>query len=99
IQVVDAAQTTATANFSLTIAPPLLTITTVPPLFDGTVGVAYTQTFSASGGVPPYTWSVLAGSTGDLTLDPNTGELKGVPQNPGTLSFTVQVVDRAGGNV
>jgi hypothetical protein len=97
IQAADAAQGTATANLSLTVAPPLLIITTVPPLFDGTVGVAYTQTFSASGGVPPYTWSVQSGSTGDLTLDPVTGDLKGIPLTAGALSFTIQVVDKAGG--
>lgn len=38
-----------------------LTIDT-PSLSDGTVGLYTTTTLQASGGVPPYTWSVIAGS-------------------------------------
>jgi len=40
IQVADSAQATATALFSLTVNVGALTITTVAPLFDGTVGLA-----------------------------------------------------------
>lgn len=71
-----------------------LAITTVPPLFNGTVGVAYVQVFSASGGTAPYTWKVLEGNTGGLTLDAASGTLQGTPQNAGTFSFTIQVTDQ-----
>ncbi len=77
------------------INPSPLTITTAPPIFNGTVGVPYVQTFRAAGGTAPYTWSISSGSTGDLTLDPSTGSLQGTPQTPGTLNFTVQVTDTA----
>ena len=93
VQVTDAAQTSATATLGLTINPAPVTITTVSPLFTGTVGVAYAQTFSATGGKPPYSWSIVSGSTGGLTLDPNSGVLQGTPQNAGTFAFTVQVLD------
>lgn len=99
VQVTDAGQLSATKEFSLTVTPPPLAITTVPPLFAGTAGTLYAQTFSASGGVPPYTWSITSGSAGMLTLDPNSGSLQGTPQTVGTLSFTVQVTDRAGAQV
>jgi len=95
VQVTDAAKTTATGTVTLTINPSSLTITTNPPIFNGTVGVAYVQTFRAAGGTPPYTWSIISGSTGDLTLDPASGNLQGTPQSPGTLNFTVQVSDAA----
>jgi len=99
IQVTDSAQHGATAVFSLTINPAPLTITTVPPLFTGIVGTLYVQTFSASGGVTPYRWSILSGSTGDLKLDANSGALQGTPLTAGTLSFTIQVTDNAGTQV
>jgi len=73
-----------------------LAITTVPPLFAGAVGMPYSQTFSVSGGVPPYSWAIVAGNAGDLVLEPSTGVLHGTPQSAGTLSFSVRVTDNAG---
>ena len=54
------------------------------------------QTFRATGGNPPYTWAILTGNAGGLTLDPNTGDLQGTPQTAGTFTFTVQATDRSG---
>lgn len=95
IKVTDSTGLSTTGTFTLSVIAPPLTITTVQPLFSGTVGLAYSETFSASGGTPPYTWSVISGQTGGLTLDPS-GTLHGVPQSAGTLSFAVQVTDKAG---
>jgi hypothetical protein len=63
---------------------------------DAEVGVNYGPvTLSASGGVPPYTWSVVAGALpGGLTLDPN-GIVSGTPTSAGASNFTVQVTDSA----
>ena len=96
VQVTDTAQATATATFSLTVNSPPLVITTVAPLFTGTVGVPYSQPFTASGGKPPYTWTITSGNTGGLTLDSSAGVLHGTPQTAGTFSFVVQVADTAG---
>ena len=95
IRLTDSAQGAVTSNFSLTIEIPPLRITTVPPLFTGTVGVGYSQSFSATGGTPPYTWSAT-GETGGLTLDASTGVLRGTPQTPGTFAFAIRVADSAG---
>jgi hypothetical protein len=95
IRLTDSAQGAITSNFSLTIETPPLRITTVPPLFTGTVGVGYSQSFSATGGKPPYTWSAV-GDTGGLTLDASTGVLRGTPQMPGAFAFTIRVADSAG---
>src|SRR5260370_30064734 len=64
---------------------------------DGEVGVAYGQvSLSASGGIPPYTWTVSQGTfPGGLTLDPG-GTVSGAPTTAGPASFTVQVADRTG---
>ena len=60
------------------------------------VGVAYgPSNLVASGGVPPYTWSLAAGTLpSGLTLDPN-GVVSGTPTSAGAASFTVQVTDSA----
>ena len=98
VQVTDSSSpgvsTTGTVTLVVTTSP--LTITTVPPIFAGTVGAVYSQSFQASGGQQPYTWSIVSGNAGNLTLDPSTGNLQGTPQNAGSFNFTVQVVDKAG---
>lgn len=60
----------------------------------GSVGGPYAHTFTASGGTPPYRWSVVSGSlpTG-LTLNATSGILSGIPTATGTFSFGLQVED------
>jgi len=74
----------------------LLTIATAAALPDGTVNTAYSTTLAASGGTPPYTWSVTSGSVPPgLSLSPPDGKLSGTPTSTGTFSFTVRVQDSA----
>jgi len=62
----------------------------------GTAGVAYHATLQAVGGVPPYSWSVTAGSLpAGLTLT-SSGQITGTPTSVGTSNFTVQVQDSNG---
>jgi hypothetical protein len=71
------------------------TITTSSPLPTGTIGTAYSQSFAAVSGTPPYTWSVSAGSLpAGLSLSAG-GTLSGTPTNAGTANFTIQVQDSA----
>ena len=62
-----------------------------------TTGSAYTQTLTATGGAPPYTWSSTptAPATG-LTLDASTGQVRGTPSQNGTFNFTARVADSLG---
>ena len=60
----------------------------------GTVGTAYADTFTASGGTLPYTWSVNS-LPANLTLNPTTGTISGTPTTAGSFSFTVRVIDKA----
>ena len=76
-----------------------LTITTAS-LSNGTNGSAYSQTLQASGGTPPYNWTMAAGSANppaNLSLSPS-GVLSGtVAVGAGTYYFIVEVTDAATG--
>jgi hypothetical protein len=98
VQVIDNSGASANKNFTVTITTSPLAITT-EALFPATVGRAYSHTFSASGGVPPYRRWALTGSIGGLSFDTATGTITGTPQSPGSFSFTVQVTDDAGSSI
>jgi Putative Ig domain len=72
-----------------------LTITTTS-LPAGTVGISYSQTVTATGGITPYTWSITSGSgslPAGLSLDPSTGAISGTPTAAGTSTFSVTATD------
>jgi hypothetical protein len=78
-----------------------LTITSSPTLPPASVSVGYPPvTLTATGGSPPYTWSVIPGGpvnslpTG-MTLS-TSGVLSGQPTATGQFSPTVRVMDTAG---
>lgn len=96
VQVADSTGLSASQTFVLTIAPPALTIST-DAVFPGTVGVSYAQTFSATGGVPPYRWALISGSPGTgLAFDPASATITGTPQLGGSYPFVLQITDTAG---
>jgi hypothetical protein len=98
VKVTDNAGVTATKALSILInAAPAITTVSLPA---GDVGVAYSQTLTASGGTSPYTWLILSGSlpTG-LSLNSSNGTISGTPTKAGTYSFTVKLTDTAGGTV
>ena len=91
----------ASASLSITVAPTPPVAVQGNDLPDPTVGQQYAQTLSATGGLPPYTWSVSSGSlpTG-LSLDPSSGAITGTPTGAGPQAFTVTATDSSanGGN-
>jgi large repetitive protein len=64
----------------------------------GEVGIGYPAiSLAASGGTPPYTWSIGSGALpGGLTLSSST--ISGTPTAAGPFPFTVNVADSAGGS-
>ncbi len=97
VQVNDSASGTATKQFTLAISSPL-TIATAPSLPTGTVNTSYSQTLGATGGTPPYSWSITSGSLpGGLNLNSTNGNISGTPTSSGNFSFTAQVNDVASG--
>jgi hypothetical protein len=104
VRVQDSSSKTAIKSLSITLTGGTLAIAT-SSLPTGVLGTAYSATVSASGGTPPFSWSVpnpadLANLTAaGLTLNPSTGEISGTLMavtTPATVNFTVHVTDSAG---
>ena len=96
IQVADSTQAAASSAFTITIAPQLVITTQTLP--DGSVGRPYpaNQNISATGGTPPYTFSVSGSFPAGLALNSSTGAITGTPVQGGRNAFTAQVTDSAG---
>src|ERR1022692_1315235 len=93
IQVTDSNQATATKAFAMTVNPALV-ITSGSPLPQGTSGVNYAQTVTATGGSGTYTWAVTVGNLpSPLLLNAATGLISGQPSAATTANFTIQVTD------
>jgi len=94
VEVTDANSMTATKAFALHVVDAPMITTGVLPY--GAIGLPYSKTLTAIGGVTPYTWAVTAGSLPDgLSLGAATGVISGTPTAEGTFHFTVQVTDAA----
>jgi len=75
--------------------PPPLQITTAG-LPNGTTATGYAAPLNATGGVPPYTWSITGQLPAGLNLTTNkdnTGIISGTPILAGTSNFKVAVTD------
>src|SRR5690606_5223413 len=76
--------------------PPVITLSPPTPLPGGFATLSYSETISATGGTPPYTFTVTAGTlpTG-FDLAP-TGELTGTTTDTGIFNFTITATDTDG---
>ncbi|MFA5343159.1 MAG: Ig domain-containing protein [Kiritimatiellia bacterium] len=71
-----------------------ITTGSLPP---GRVGELYDVQFLATSGFQPYLWSVVGGKLpGSLSFDSQSGKLSGIPTEPTTVDFFLQVTDRRG---
>jgi hypothetical protein len=85
------------AELAYTIIIPCPVITLAPAtLPNGTVGIAYNQTITGSGGTAPYTFTVNSGALpAGLTLTA-AGVLAGTPTTAGTPAVTIRGTDANG---
>lgn len=86
-------QTLPTPSPSPTPTTPLA-LTATAPFHIGEVGIAYAPVpLAATGGVQPYTWSVVAGGLpAGLSIGAD-GTVSGTPTSAGTFNFTIQAAD------
>jgi hypothetical protein len=88
---------TGTRAYTLTITAPCAAITVNPSsLPNGTVGTAYNQTATATGGTGPYTFTVSAGTLPNGLSLASSGALTGTPNATGLFNFTVKATDASG---
>ncbi len=83
----------ATVSCTITIVPncPTITLSCISN-GTGTVGTAYSGSFTVTGGVAPFTFSIISGSLpAGLTLNATTGKITGTPTTAGTFNFTAKV--------
>jgi hypothetical protein len=91
IHVTDGSGNTADDPLSITVnvAPVIITAS----LPGGTVGTAYSQSLSGTGGTTPYTWTVSAGALPTSLSLSSGGIISGTPSAAGTFNFTVKLTD------
>src|ERR1019366_5424452 len=98
VTVMDSSGVTANASFSIVIQPAPLQFTTTSPLPPALSGVNYSVTFGASGGVPPYSFSLSSGPPGlGLSGGVLSGKLFNLGSAPVTYNVSVQLRDSASG--
>jgi hypothetical protein len=97
VSVVDSAGVSASQVFNWTVVNPVLPLAIATnSLPDATAGSAYSQAFAATGGIPPYRWSVAANALQPGLSLSAAGLLSGTPTQGGTVNFTVNVADASG---
>src|SRR4029453_3567868 len=91
IRVRDSLGTASSKSLFLivTAPPPPLVIQTIS-LPETTAERPYTQNLQASGGIPPYNWSIASGSLGSGLNLSASGLISGTPASAGTSVFFVR---------
>ncbi len=90
--VADGSGVTASASFTLVVAPGPVSITSSASVGEIALGSAVADTLAATGGKLPYLWTSSNLPAG-VTLNASSGALGGIPTSPGNYNFTVQVSD------
>jgi hypothetical protein len=95
IEVVDSAKTPGEGALSATLVinDGAVVITTASPLAPGKLNAAYSSTLAATGGTPPYTWTLISGSLPAGVMLSGAGVISGTPTAYGANSFVAQVTD------
>ncbi len=98
VKVTDSAFLSDQKTVAITVEPPPaaqieVTTSSIP---DAGIGATFIFSLEATGGTPPYTWSIAGGTfPAGLSLNSTTGVISGVAASAGNFLFTVQVTDSA----
>lgn len=79
---------------STTVPRPSLTLACASA--SGQMSLPYSSPLMATGGFPPYAFTIAGSLPSGLSLNSSTGEIGGTPGAPGASSFTAQVMDSSG---
>lgn len=89
------AATQVSQSFAIAVPGGAVSFSTPSPLAAVTGGSLYSQTITAVGGAPSYTFTVTGGTLPPGLSLSSAGVLSGTPTSAGTFSFTLHVVDGA----
>jgi hypothetical protein len=79
------------------VTPPTPLAITTTALIEANIGSSYNTSLSATGGAPPYSWMVAAGTLpSGIQMQTASGILSGTTSVSGSYSFTAKVTDSAG---
>ena len=85
-----------TFSFQVALGPLSIVQPTLPP---ATQNVPYSFNLGASGGIPPYTWSLGIGVPQGISIGSTTGIISGTPTQTGSFPITVTLQDSTGTSV
>lgn len=92
----DSDGNTGSHSYTVNIGANILTVNPAS-LPNGSVGTAYTQTVTASGGTGgPYTFTLVSGAMPTGTSIASNGNITGTPTVGGPYTFTIQATDGSG---
>lgn len=94
VEVVDGSRRSASASYVLAVVKALRVLTTVLPEVEA--GSAYTATLQATGGRPPYQWSVVGGQLPEGLVVSGQGVVSGTPSGGSPSSMVVTATDSLG---
>lgn len=96
VQVTDTANNVAQQPLTLVVVQPAVGISTTS-LPSGNFNSLYSFTPSASGGTPPYTWSLPEGTAlpAGMSFDSKSGTISGAPGQAGIWNVGIMVTDSA----
>ena len=90
-----------TRAYSLNVSSATLSLSPASGALSAAVGTAFSQSFTAAGGIAPYSYSINITSgtmPAGLSFNSATGTLSGTPTTAGGVSFTVTATDSTGGS-
>ncbi|WP_267225594.1 putative Ig domain-containing protein [Dyella silvae] len=88
---------TGVQSYTVTIAAPVVTVAPSGSTLNGSYAQAYVQTFTASGGVGPYTYVESGALPAGMSWNAATGTLSGTPTQTGSFPITITATDRSTG--
>ncbi|MEP6539550.1 MAG: ice-binding family protein [Bryobacteraceae bacterium] len=94
--VLDNTATSASSTCSIAISTPVIppaTPSLTCPANTAQAGVAYNSSIAATGGRPPYSFSITGSLPQGLSLNASTGAIAGSPTVAGSSIFTANVLD------
>jgi uncharacterized repeat protein (TIGR01451 family) len=88
--------TSAAAALTVTQCPAITVNPAASRLPDASTNVAYSQTFTATGGVAPITFSVVGALPAGLSLNSMSGAVTGTPTATANATFSIRATDANG---